>query len=268
MNLAIRGIEGQIAHGDTFHADRFPDLKADFILANPPFNVSDWGGERLKNDKRWAYGTPPKGNANFAWVQHIVHHLAPGGTAGFVLANGSMSSQQSGEGEIRKSLIEADLVDCMVALPGQLFYSTQIPACLWFLARDRKDGRFRDRRGEVLFIDARKLGRMVDRTHRELTDEEIERIATTYHAWRGETEAGAYEDVPGFCKAAPLEEIRKHNHVLTPGRYVGFEKQEDDGEPFEEKMERLSKEWREQVAEARELDGAIEANLEGLGYGG
>jgi len=278
MNLAIRGIEGQIAHGDTFHSDRFPDLKADFILANPPFNVSDWGGERLKNDPRWEYGTPPKGNANFAWVQHIVHHLAPGGTAGFVLANGSMSSQQSGEGEIRKSLIEEDLVDCMVALPGQLFYSTQIPACLWFLARDRNlldgaaaaapGGKFRDRRGEVLFIDARKLGRMVDRTHRELTDEEIGRIATTYHAWRGETEAGEYEDVPGFCKAAPLEEIRKHNHVLTPGRYVGFEEQEDDGEPFAETMERLSKEWREQVAEARELDAAIEANLEGLGYGG
>jgi type I restriction enzyme M protein len=266
MNLAIRGIEGQIAHGDTFHNDRFPDLKADFILANPPFNVSDWGGERLKKDPRWKFGTPPKGNANFAWVQHIAHHLAPAGTAGFVLANGSMSSQQSGEGEIRKNLIEADLVDCMVALPGQLFYSTQIPACLWFLARDRKDGWFRDRRGEVLFIDARKLGRMVDRTHRELTDEEIERIATTYHAWRGEKEAGEYEDVPGFCKSASLEDLRKHGHVLTPGRYVGFEEPEDDGEPFEEKMERLSKQWREQVAEARELDAAIEENLSELGF--
>ena len=170
MNLAIRGIEGQIAHGDTFHNDRHPDLRADFILANPPFNVSDWGGERLADDKRWRYGVPPRRNANFAWVQHIIHHLAPDGTAGFVLANGSMSSNQSGEGAIRKSLIEADLVDCMVALPGQLFYSTQIPACLWFLARDRHGGTFRDRRGEVLFIDARKLGRMVDRTHRELTD--------------------------------------------------------------------------------------------------
>src|SRR5512139_1095299 len=187
MNLAIRGIDsGQIAQGDTFHNDRHPDLKADFILANPPFNISDWGGERLRDDKRWKYGVPPAGNANFAWVQHIVHHLAPAGVAGFVLSNGSMSSNQSGEGEIRKNLIDADLVDCMVALPGQLFYSTQIPACLWFLARDRKNGNFRDRRGQILFIDARKLGRMVDRTHRELTDEDIVRIADTYHAWRGE----------------------------------------------------------------------------------
>ena len=208
MNLAIRGIEGQIAHGDSFHNDRHPDLKADFILANPPFNISDWGGEQFADDKRWQYGTPPKGNANFAWVQHIVHHLAPTGAAGFVLANGSMSSNQSGEGRIRKSLIEADLVDCMVALPSQLFYSTQIPACLWFLARDRRDGTFRDRRGEVLFIDARKLGRMVDRTHRELTDEDIARIADTYHAWRlsdgeagGEDGTGEYADIPGFCKA-------------------------------------------------------------------
>ena len=202
MNLAIRGIEGQIAHGDSFHNDRHPDLKADFILANPPFNISDWGGERLTDDKRWQYGTPPKGNANFAWVQHIVHHLAPTGSAGFVLANGSMSSSQSGEGGIRKSLIEADRVDCMVALPGQLFYSTQIPAGLWFLARDRKAGTFRDRRGEVLFIDARKMGRMVDRTHRELTDEDITRIADTYHAWRGGEGVGDYVDVPGFCKAS------------------------------------------------------------------
>ena len=184
MNLTIRGIEGRIAHGDSFHNDRHPDLKADFILANPPFNVSDWGGERLADDKRWQYGAPPKGNANFAWVQHMVHHLAPAGAAGFVLANGSMSSNQSGEGQIRKNLIEAGLVDCMVALPGQLFYSTQIPACLWFLARDRKGGKLRDRRGEVLFIDARKLGRMVDRTHRELTDDDIGRIAGAYHAWR------------------------------------------------------------------------------------
>ena len=195
MNLAIRGIEGQIAHGDSFHNDRHADLKADFILANPPFNVSDWGGERLADDRRWRYGVPPKGNANFAWVQHMVHHLAPAGIAGFVLANGSMSSSQSGEGEIRKNLIEADLVDCMVALPGQLFYSTQIPACLWFLARRRT------RRGEVLFIDARKLGRMVDRTHRELTDDDIARIAGTYHAWRGSADAAGYADIPGFCKS-------------------------------------------------------------------
>ena len=267
MNLAIRGIEGQIAHGDTFHADKHPDLKADFILANPPFNVSDWGGDRLKDDPRWKYGVPPKGNANFGWVQHMVHHLAPTGTAGFVLANGSMSSNQSGEGDIRKNLVEADLVDCMVALPGQLFYSTQIPACLWFLSRNRKNGRFRDRRGETLFIDARKLGQLVDRTHRELTDEEIERIAKTYHAWRGEKDAGNYEDVPGFCKSASLDDVRKHGHVLTPGRYVGAEEVEDDGEPFDEKMARLTKEWREQVVEARRLDAAIEENLRAIGYG-
>lgn len=424
MNLAIRGIEGQIAHGDTFHNDRHPDLKADFILANPPFNVSDWGGERLREDKRWRYGVPPAGNANFAWVQHIVHHLAPAGVAGFVLANGSMSSNQSGEGEIRKSLIEADLVDCMVALPGQLFYSTQIPACLWFIARDKRGqpspgalrhplpegegqyrggldfsgqmeiarqlrttatpaeqvlwemlrdrrflklkfrrqhqvgsyivdfycdekklvveldgpvhssserrpidhkrdaylrsigltvirisnekllsetedaladiasaanlspaGRgvgvrgtgFRDRRGEILFVDARKLGRMVDRTHRELAEEDIARIADTYHAWRGEKispsplegEGGGegYKDIPGFCKSATLEEIRKHGHVLTPGRYVGAEAQEDGGEPFGEKMQRLATTLREQQGEAAKLDAAIAANLKELGYG-
>ena len=268
MNLAIRGIEGKIEHGDTFHNDRHLDLKADYILANPPFNVSDWGGERLREDKRWKYGAPPASNANFAWVQHIVHHLAPTGLAGFVLANGSMSSNQSGEGEIRRNLIEADLVDCMVALPGQLFYSTPIPACLWFLARDKKNHKFRERRGHVLFVDARKLGRMVDRTHRELTDEELARVAKTYRAWRGEKDAGKYEDIPGFCKSAPLEEIRKHGHVLTPGRYVGAEAQEDDGEPFEEKMRRLTVALREQTAEARKLDAAIEANLKGLGNGG
>jgi type I restriction enzyme M protein len=269
MNLAIRGIDsGQIAQGDTFHNDRHPDLKADFILANPPFNISDWGGERLREDQRWRYGVPPAGNANFAWVQHIVHHLAPGGVAGFVLANGSMSSNQSGEGEIRKQLIEADLVDCMVALPGQLFYSTQIPVCLWFLARERGSGRFRDRRGQVLFIDARKLGRMADRTHRELTDEDVARIANTYQAWRGEQEAGEYADVPGFCKSAALDEVRKHGHVLTPGRYVGAEAQEDDGEPFDEKMRRLAATLREQQAEAGKLDAAIAFNLRELGYGG
>jgi type I restriction enzyme M protein len=266
MNLAIRGIEGQIAYGDTFHDDKFPDLKADFILANPPFNISDWGGERLRDDKRWQYGVPPVGNANFAWVQHIVHHLAPRGVAGFVLANGSMSSNQSGEGEIRKNLIEAGLVDCMVALPGQLFYSTQIPVCLWFLARDRANGPFRDRRGEILFIDARKLGRMVDRTHRELTDEEIARIARTYHAWRGEPDAGEYADVPGFCKSATLDEVRKHGYVLTPGRYVGAEVRDDDDEPFGEKMQRLAAQLREQQAEAAKLDAAIAANLKELGF--
>ena len=267
MNLAIRGIEGQIAHGDSFHNDRHPDLKADFILANPPFNVSDWGGDRLTDDRRWRYGAPPPRNANFAWVQHIIHHLAPRGTAGFVLANGSMSSAQSGEGEIRKNLIEAELVDCMVALPGQLFYATQIPVCLWFLARDRVGGNFRDRRGEVLFIDARRLGAMVDRTHRELTGDDIARIADTYHAWRGEDGAGEYADIPGYCRSAPLDEVRKHGHVLTPGRYVGAEAQEDDGEAFEDKMKRLVAQLREQQKKSAELDAAIAANLDALGFG-
>ena len=267
MNLAIRGIEGQIAHGDSFHNDRHPDLKADFILANPPFNVSDWRGELLKDDKRWKYGVPPPGNANFAWVQHMIYHLAPPGLAGFVLANGSMSSNQSGEGEIRKNILEADLVDCMVALPGQLFYSTQIPACLWFLARDKKNSRFRDRRGEVLFIDTRKLGRMVDRTHRELTDEDIARVSGTYHAWRGEKDSGKYADVPGFCKSVALDEIHKHGHVLTPGRYVGAEVQEDDGEEFEEKMKRLVVQLLKQQAEGKNLDAAISKSIKELGYG-
>jgi type I restriction enzyme M protein len=267
MNLAIRGIDGQIAHGDTFHNDAFPDLKADYILANPPFNISDWGGERLRDDKRWRYGTPPPGNANFAWVQHIAHHLARSGVAGFVLANGSMSSNTSGEGEIRKNLIEADLVDCMVALPGQLFYSTQIPACLWFLARDRDKGRYRNRAGEILLIDARKLGRMTDRTHRELTDDEIRRIARTYHAWRGEPDAGTYEDIPGFAKSVALEEIRGHGHVLTPGRYVGAEDAIEDDETFDDKMQRLTTALYEQQSEADRLDELIKANLMDLGYG-
>jgi len=268
MNLAIRGIEGQIAHRDTFHNDRFLDLKADYILANPPFNVSDWGGKRLREDKRWKYGVPPAGNANFAWVQHIIHHLAPAGSAGFVLANGSMSSNQSGEGEIRKTIIEADLVDCMIALPGQLFYSTQIPACLWFLARDKQNTRFRDRRNQVLFIDTRKLGAMVDRTHRELTDEEIIRIGRTYHAWRGEKVADGYEDIQGFCKSVTLDEIRKHGHVLMPGIYVGSEREEEDTEPFEERMKRLSTKLREEIIQAQVLAAAIESNLKELGYGG
>jgi type I restriction enzyme M protein len=268
MNLAIRGIDAQIGHGDTFHNDRHPDLKADYVLANPPFNDSDWRGELLKGDKRWAYGVPPAGNANFAWVQHFIHHLAPTGLAGFVLANGSMSSNQSSEGEIRKAIIEADLVDCMVALPGQLFYSTQIPVCLWFFTRNKKNGRFRDRRGETLFIDARKLGSMVDRVHRELTDEDLAKIAGTYHAWRGDKNAGKYKDAPGFCNAAKLEDIRKHGHVLTPGRYVGAEAVEDDGEPFEKKMRLLAAQLREQTARARELDKAITRNLKELGYDG
>ncbi|KAB2930085.1 MAG: N-6 DNA methylase [Leptonema illini] len=415
MNLAIRGIDAQIGHGDTFHEDRHPDLKADFILANPPFNSSDWRGDLLKDDKRWAFGVPPAGNANYAWVQHFIHHLAPTGLAGFVLANGSMSSNTSGEGEIRKAIIEADLVDCMVALPGQLFYSTQIPVCLWFIARD-KSGRpspgashhplpsgedhyrggfdfsglverarelrkkqtpaeqvmwemvrdrrfmglkfrrqhqigdyiadfycdekkliieldgpihnsekrrsvdqkrdrylaslgltviritneqlltatasalavieehlvpspsgrgagvrgrgFRNRKGETLFIDARRMGTLIDRVHRELTDDDLARIAGTYHAWRGDKGAAKYEDVPGFCKSATVDEIRKHGHVLTPGRYVGAEAVEDDGEPFEEKMKRLTTQWHEQQKEAAKLDAVIAANLKELGYGG
>ena len=268
MNLAIRGIDAQIGHGDTFHNDKHPDLKADYVLANPPFNDSDWRGELLKDDKRWVYGVPPAGNANYAWVQHFIHHLAPTGLAGFVLANGSMSSNQSGEGEIRKAIVEADLVDCMVVLPGQLFYSTQIPVCLWFLARNKKNGRFRDRRGETLFIDARKLGSMVDRTHRELTDEDIANISGTYHAWRRDKGAGEYGDIPGFCKAVKLDEIRNHGYVLTPSRYVAAEAAEDDGELFSEKMKRLATALAEQQAEADKLDATISANLKELGYGG
>lgn len=269
MNLAVRGIDSDIRWNNegSFHKDELRDLKADYILANPPFNVSDWGGDRLREDVRWTFGVPPVGNANYAWLQHIYHHLAPKGTAGVVLANGSMSSNQSGEGEIRKAMIEADVVDCMVALPGQLFYSTQIPACLWFLTREKAPGKGRrDRRGQVLFIDARKMGELVDRTRRELTDAEIQKIADTYHAWRGEKNAGEYADVAGFCKSAPLEDIRKHDHVLTPGRYIGAAEQEDDGEPFEEKMRRLSALWREQRAEGARLDALIEANLKELGF--
>jgi type I restriction enzyme M protein len=268
MNLAIRGIDCNLGphNGNSFHEDLHPDLKADFVLANPPFNDSDWRGDQLREDARWKYGVPPTGNANYAWVQHFLHHLAPHGIAGFVLANGSMSSNQSGEGEIRKAIIEADLVDCMVALPGQLFYSTQIPACLWFLARSKSNGRFRDRRGETLFIDARKLGVLIDRVHRDLTPEEIERIAGTYHAWRGDKDAGKYKDIPGFCKSAKTEEIEEHGFVLTPGRYVGAEAVVDDDEPFEDKMANLTEQLSEQFAEGARLEAAIRENLEHLGF--
>jgi type I restriction enzyme M protein len=267
MNLAIRGIEANLGEPDSagsFRRDQFPDLKADYVLANPPFNDSDWSGEQLRDDVRWKYGVPPAGNANFAWVQHFIHHLAPTGLAGFVLANGSMSSNQSGEGEIRKNIVEADLVDCMVAMPGQLFYSTPIPVCLWFIARDKRTGRFRDRRGETLFIDARKMGALVDRVHRELTDEDITRITSTYHAWRGDKSAATYENIAGFCKAATLEDIRQHGHILTPGRYVGAKEAEDDGEPFEETMQRLVARLDEQFAEGSSLERAIRDNLTGL----
>jgi len=270
MNLAIRGIEADLGgnNADTFRNDLHKTLKADFILANPPFNLKEWNDGSLNDDPRWKYGLPPSSNANFAWLQHMIHHLAPNGKIGMVLANGSMSSNQSGEGEIRKKIIEADLVDCMVAMPGQLFYSTQIPVCLWFLARDKENTGFRDRRGETLFIDARKMGTLIDRVHRELTDEDIRRIADTYHALRGKAAAGGYEDVPGFCKSATLEDIRHHGHVLTPGRYVGAEEIEDDGEPFEEKMARLTATLREQTEQAEKLDQMIWANLEVIGYGG
>jgi len=269
MNLAIRGIESNLGDhaADSFLNDLHKDLKADYILINPPFNMKDWGGEKLRQDVRWKYGTPPKNNANFAWVQHVIHHLAPTGQAGIVLANGSMSSNTSGEGEIRKNIVEADLVDCMVALPGQLFYSTQIPACLWFLTRDKMNNRFRDRRRQILFIDARKMGEMVDRTHRELTDEDIDRIAGTYHAWRGDEGTGEYEDVPGFCKSATVDEVAEHGYVLTPGRYVGAEVvDEDDGEPFEEKMERLTAELIEQFEKSERLEEVIKGNLNVLGF--
>ena len=271
-------------HADTFRRDLHKDLKADDVLANPPFNDSDW--HRSDEDVRWKYGLPPKGNANFAWVQHFIHHLSPSGFAGFVLANGSMSSNQSGEGEIRKAIIDADLVDCMVALPGQLFYSTQIPVCLWFLTRSKRgvgcqptkpssnaQPTTRDRRGETLFIDARKLGTLIDRVHRELTDTDIARIADTYHSWRGDKSLAPqpspltpYSDLPGFCKSAKTAEIAEHGYVLTPGRYVGAEEVEDDAEPFAEKMQRLVSELNSQFAESSTLEAAIKTNLNGLGF--
>jgi len=269
MNLALRGIGNNLGphDADTFHQDLHKDLKAQYVLANPPFNVSEWGGERLRGDARWVYGAPPTGNANFAWLQHIISHLAPEGVAGVVLANGSMSSNTSGEGEIRRAIMEADLVDCVIALPSQLFYSTPIPACLWFLSRSKVNGKFRDRRRHTLFIDARKLGSLLDRTHRELSDELIGHIAQTYHAWRGEPDAGTYKDIPGFCKSTTTEEISAHGHVLTPGWYVGAEEIEEDDEPFEEKMTRLVTRLEEQFVESGRLQGLIHANLQGLGYG-
>lgn len=269
MNLAIRRIEANLGAqwGDTFHRDVHPGLKADFILANPPFNDSDWGGDKLREDARWKYGTPPEGNANYAWLQHVVSKLGPNGVAGVVLANGSMSTQQSGEGLIRHKMVEADLVDCMVALPGQLFFNTQIPACLWFLSKNKAPKGLRKRTGEVLFIDARALGYMVDRTRRALSDDDIQKIARTYHAWRGERGAGKYEDVAGFCKSAKLAEIEQHGFVLTPGRYVGAHEVEEDGEPFEQKMTRLVAKLEEQFAEGAKLEKQIRKNLKGLGFG-
>lgn len=294
MNLAIRGIDGDIQWGDSFLDDKHKDLKADFILANPPFNMEDWGYSKVKNDARWRrfdsssagaqFSLPPGGerkrkdgstftvdggNANYAWILHFLHHLAPHGTAGFVLANGSLTSNTSGEGEIRRAIIEHDLVDCVVAMPGQLFYTTQIPACLWFLTRNKgadKERGYKARQRKTLFIDARKMGQLIDRTHRELPRDAVAEIARTYHAWRGEKDAGKYEDIPGFCKSATLEEIETHGFVLTPGRFVDAEEIEDDGVPFEEKMAELSAELFEQMAEAQELDNTIRQNLEALGY--
>ncbi|MEQ9345657.1 MAG: class I SAM-dependent DNA methyltransferase [Thalassospira sp.] len=267
MNLAVRGIDADIRWNSegSFHKDELRDLRFDYILANPPFNISDWGGDKLREDGRWKFGIPPVGNANFAWLQHIHHHLAPNGTAGVVLANGSMSSSQSGEGDIRKAMIEGDVIDCMIALPGQLFYSTQIPACLWFLAKNKKNHGLRDRSGEILFIDARKLGHMVDRTRREFSDDDIDKIAETYHRWR---EGRDYEDVPGFCKSASLENVREHGHVLTPGRYVGAEEPENDGVPFEERFAELRNNLKKQFARSDELTTHIQKKLGELSSNG
>ena len=273
MNLAIRGIDANIAWNNegSFLNDAHKDLKSDFVIANPPFNDSDWKGELLREDARWKYGTPPVGNANFAWVQHFIYHLSPAGTAGFVLANGSMSSNTSGEGEIRKKIIEADIVDCMVALPSQLFYNTMIPACLWFISRDKKNPaspagghKFRDRRGEILFIDARNMGVMIDRRHRELADEQVSKIVETYHTWRSKN--GKYKDIAGFCKSAEINEVAKHGFILTPGRYVGTEVQEDDDEAFAEKMKRLTGELSQQFKKSAELEKEIQKNLKNIGF--
>jgi type I restriction enzyme M protein len=270
MNMAIRGIDFNFggAPGDTLLNDLHPDLRADFVMANPPFNMKEWWNEKLASDPRWMAGTPPQGNANFAWLQHMLYHLAPAGSMALLLANGSMSSNTNNEGEIRKKLIEDDYVECMVALPGQLFTNTQIPACIWFLTRDKRNGLAlnkskRDRRGEFLFIDARSLGYMKDRVLRDFTPKDIKKVADTFHAWQlGE----GYEDVAGFCYSATLDDIRKHEHVLTPGRYVGAEEQEEDGEAFADKMARLTAQLAEQFAESTKLEGEIKKNLAGLGY--
>ena len=267
MNLAIRGLDGNIGphQADTFHDDLHKTLKADYVLANPPFNISDWGGNKLTEDVRWKYGVPPEGNANYAWLEHIVYHLAPNGVAGVVLANGALSSNTSNEGVIRKNLVDAKLVDAIVALPDKLFYSTGIPVSLWILNRNKKDNpKFREREDEILFIDARNLGTMVDRRHRELSEEDIKKIADCYHNYRNLN--GQYEDIKGFCKAANLDEVREHEYVLTPGRYVGIEEQEDDGIPFEEKMESLTSELGELFVKSRQLEDEIRKNLGGIGY--
>ncbi len=267
MNLAIRGIDGSQVKWNTegsFLNDLHKDLKADFVLANPPFNDSDWSGQLLQNDPRWQYGTPPASNANYAWLQHMIYHLSPKGVMACDLANGSLSSQTNNEGEIRKALIENDLVDCIIALPKQLFYNTGIPACIWFISRKRAGNGDRKRTGEILFIDASEVGFMADRTHREFTDEDIAKIANTYHEWRKCD--GKYEDIKGFCKSANIEEITKHNFVLTPGRYVGIKDEKDDGIPFEEKIAGLTSKLSEQMKKEKELDEEIKKQLKNLGF--
>jgi len=263
MNLAIRGIDFNLGKepADTFVRNQHADLRADFVLANPPFNISDWWHGSLEGDPRWVYGTPPQGNANYAWLQHMLHHLKPSGRAGIVLANGSMSSSQNSEGEIRRAMVDADKVEVMIALPGQLFFNTQIPACLWFLVKQK-----RARQGEVLFIDARKLGSMISRVQCEFTDEVIEKIAGTVAAWRGEEDGGDYADVAGYCRSVTLAEIAEHGHVLTPGRYVGAEAVDDDDEAFADKMQKLTETLGEQMAKGAELDQLIRQKLGGLGY--
>ena len=272
MNLAIRGIEATIELGDTLLHDAFPDLKADFVLANPPFNISDWNGEQLRDDRRWKYGVPPIGNANYAWLQHFVHKLSSRGRAGIVLANGSMTSTSGGEDAIRRQLVEANLVDCMVALPTQLFFNTQIPACIWFLARDRASNPQRDRSGEILFIDARQVGAMISRRNRELTEADIRRVADVYHSWRCQDATVAlgeipvlYHDEPGFCRAASMAEVQAHGYILTPGRYVGTETDEDTGE-YPAQIQTLLTELFEQFDESHRLENAIKDNLMGLSY--
>ena len=263
MNLAIRGIDFNLGKepADTFVRDQHADLRADFVLANPPFNISDWWHGSLEGDPRWVYGTPPQGNANYAWLQHMLYHLKSTGRAGIVLANGSMSSSQNSEGDIRRAMVDTDKVEVMIALPGQLFFNTQIPACLWFLVKEK-----RARQGEVLFIDARKLGSMISRVQCEFTDEVIDKIAGVVASWRGEADAGEYEDATGFCRSVTLAEIAEHGHVLTPGRYVGAEAVEDDDESFADKMQKLTETLGEQMAKGAELDQLIRQKLGGLGY--
>ncbi len=272
MNMAIRGLDFNFGKepADTFTNNQHPDLRADYVMANPPFNISEWWNGKLEGDPRWVYGVPPRSNANFAWLQHMLYHLAPAGSMALLLANGSMSSNARGEGEIRRALVEADLVECILALPGQLFTNTQIPACVWFLTKNKKGREAssgytpqRDRSGEILFIDARNLGYMKDRVLRDFSSDDMEQISSTFHKWQ---QGDGYQDVSGFCKSASLAEVARHDHVLTPGRYVGVEAPEDDGEPFEEKMERLVATLREQTAQSEELTRLIWSNLEGLGY--